>query len=123
MIKHAALLALVVLLAGCVTPPEPVALKPQSRIAHIRVASLPPYSCIFINGEFMGVTPLTIPVEADAEGKWKHGVRIQCEVPHSRAKDEYYSPEGFAVPRNLLFRVPGYETWYTSTQRYQPTVQ
>jgi hypothetical protein len=77
-----------------------------------------------MNGEYMGLTPLLIPVEADSEGKWKHKVLIQCQVPQDQnVEDTYNSYEGYAVPKHLLFRVPGYTTWYTATQRYAPRIQ
>jgi hypothetical protein len=77
-----------------------------------------------MNGEYMGLTPLVIPVEADSEGKWKHRVLIQCQVPQDQGvEDTYNSYEGYAVPKHLLFRVPGYTTWYTATQRYAPRIR
>jgi hypothetical protein len=74
-----------------------------------------------MNGEYMGLTPLTIPVEADPDGTWKHNVLIQCQVPQdSSIEDTYTSYEGYAVPRHLLFRIPRYVHWYSATQQYRP---
>jgi hypothetical protein len=118
--KHAAPLALVVILAGCATV-EPEVRRPDARIVPLKIASQPPGACIFVNGEFMGMTPLTIPVEASPEGKWKHDVFIQCQVPQDTStEDNYTSYKGYAVPRHLLFRIGRYIFWYSATQQNKP---
>jgi hypothetical protein len=112
--------ALTVALTGCTTTPPDVR-RPDTRIVPMKIASQPVGAAIFMNGEYMGLTPLTIPVEADAEGKWKHSVRIQCQVPQDPfSEDTYTSYRGYAVPRHLLFRVPKYIHWYTATQQRKP---
>jgi hypothetical protein len=116
-----ALLALA--LAGCATV-QPEVRRPDARIVYVKIASAPMGACVFMNGEYMGLTPLTMPVEADADGKWKDAVRIQCQVPHDQFnQDSYRSPAGYAVPKHLLFRVPKYMTWYRATQKYPTTIQ
>jgi hypothetical protein len=116
-----ALAILALALAGCTTV-EPEVRRPDARIVHIKIASAPLGSAVFFNGEYMGLTPLTMPVEADADGNWKHPVRIQCQVPHDPFnQDTYRSPAGFAVPKHLLFRVPKYMTWYRANQKYPPS--
>ena len=105
-------------LAGCSTM-QPEVQRPDTRIVHIKIASAPVGACVFMNGEYMGQTPLTVPVEADAEGRWKTGVRFQCQVPQDPYnQDTYRSPAGYAVPKHLLFRVPKYMLWHTATQQY-----
>ena len=109
-----------VVLSACATV-EPEVRRPDARIVPLKIASQPPGACIFVNGEFMGMTPLTIPVEATPEGKWKHDVFIQCQVPQDTStEDTYTSYKGFAVPRHLLFRIQRYMFWYSATQQHQP---
>jgi hypothetical protein len=118
------LAVLAVALAGCATvapPPEPEVRRPTARMVPIKVASQPVGAVVFLNGEYMGLTPLTIPVEADAEGRWRHSVRIQVQVPQDPfSEDTYTSYRGYAVPKHLLFRVPRYVHWYTATQQHRP---
>jgi len=107
-------------LSACATV-EPEIRRPTTRIVPIKVASQPIGSVVFMNGEYMGLTPLTIPVEADAEGRWRHSVRIQVQVPQDPfSEDTYTSYRGYAVPKHLLFRVPRYVHWYTATQQHRP---
>jgi hypothetical protein len=107
-------------LAGCATV-EPEVRRPTARIVPMKVASQPPGAVVFLNGEYMGLTPLTIPVEADPDGAWRHDVRIQVQVPQDASiEDTYTSYEGYAVPKHLLFRVPRYVHWYSATQQYRP---
>ncbi len=118
--RHAAPLALVVILAGCAAV-EPEVRRPTARIVAMKVASQPIGACVFLNGEYMGLTPLTIPVEADADGAWRHDVRIQVQVPQDASvEDTYTSYEGYAVPKHLLFRIPRYVHWYSATQQHRP---
>ena len=120
--KHAAPLALVVILAGCTTI-EPEIRKPTARIVNLKIASQPTGAVIFMNGEYMGMTPLTIPVEADAEGNWQHNATIQCQVPHDTSvEDRYTSYTGFPVPKHLLFRIQRYLNWHTASQRHPTTI-
>ena len=58
-------------LVGCATP-EPEVRRPTARIVPMKIASQPIGAVVFLNGEYMGLTPLTIPVEADADGAWQH---------------------------------------------------
>jgi hypothetical protein len=117
--RHLAILTAAVL-SACATP-EPEIRRPTTRIVPIKVASQPIGAVVFLNGEYMGLTPLTIPVEADAEGRWRHSVRIQCQVPQDPfSEDTYTSYRGYAVPKHLLFRVPRYVHWYTATQQHRP---
>jgi hypothetical protein len=112
--------ALAFALTGCTTTPPDVR-RPDTRIVPMKIASQPVGAAIFMNGEYMGLTPLTIPVEADAEGEWKHDVRIQCQVPQDPfSEDTYKSYTGYAVPKHLLFRVPKYMHWYSATQQQRP---
>jgi hypothetical protein len=107
-------------LSACATV-EPEIRRPTARIVPMKIASQPIGAVVFMNGEYMGLTPLTIPVEADAEGRWRHSVRIQVQVPQDPfSEDAYTSYRGYAVPKHLLFRVPRYVHWYTATQRTRP---
>ena len=111
------LLSISLLLAACVTPPE--VRRPTARMVTINIVSLPPGAAIYHNAEFIGVAPLQRTVEADADGNWKQPTRFQAYVPHDTSNyEEAVFPEGFAVPKNMLLRVPGYTEWYTSMQRY-----
>jgi len=108
------------ILSACTTV-EPDIRRPTARIVPMKIASQPIGAVVFLNGEYMGLTPLTIPVEADADGAWRHDVRIQVQVPQDASiEDTYTSYEGYAVPKHLLFRVPRYVHWYTATQRTRP---
>jgi hypothetical protein len=107
-------------LVGCAAP-EPDIRRPTARIVPMKIASQPIGAVVFLNGEYMGLTPLTIPVEADPDGTWKHNVLIQCQVPQdSSIEDTYTSYEGYAVPKHLLFRIPRYVHWYSATQQHRP---
>ena len=111
------LLLISLLLAACATPPE--VRRPTARMVTINIVSLPPGAAIYHNAEFIGVAPLQRTVEADADGNWKQPTRFQAYVPHDTSNyEEAVFPEGYAVPRNMLLRVPGYTEWYTSMQRY-----
>ncbi len=118
--RHAAPLALAAVLTACTTV-KPEVRRPTVRVVPMKIASQPLGAVVFMNGEYMGLTPLTIPVEADPDGAWRHDVRIQCQVPQdSSIEDTYTSYEGYAVPRHLLFRIPRYVHWYSATQQYRP---
>jgi hypothetical protein len=118
--RHAAPLALAAVLTACTTV-EPEVRRPTARIVAMKIASQPVGAVVFLNGEYMGLTPLTIPVEADPDGAWQHDVRIQVQVPQdSSIEDTYTSYEGYAVPRHLLFRIPRYVHWYSATQQHRP---
>jgi hypothetical protein len=118
--RHAAPLALAAVLTACTTV-EPEVRRPTARIVPMKIASQPIGAVVFLNGEYMGLTPLTIPVEADPDGAWRHDVRIQVQVPQdSSIEDTYTSYEGYAVPKHLLFRVPRYVHWWSATQQHRP---
>jgi hypothetical protein len=118
--RHAAPLALAAVLTACTTV-EPEVRRPTARIVAMKIASQPLGAVVFLNGEYMGLTPLTIPVQADPDGAWQHDVRIQVQVPQdSSIEDTYTSYEGYAVPRHLLFRIPRYVHWWSATQQHRP---
>ena len=120
--KTTTLLCFSLLLAACATPPE--VRRPTARMVTINIVSLPPGAAIYHNAEFIGVAPLQRTVEADAEGNWKQGARFQAYVPHdSSAHEEAIFPEGYAVPKNMLLRVPGYTQWHSSVQQTAVTVR
>ena len=120
--KTTTLLCFSLLLAACATPPE--VRRPTARMVTINIVSLPPGAAIYHNAEFIGVTPLQRTVEADAEGNWKQDALFQAYVPHDASRHEratFY--EGYAVPRNILLRVPGYTHWYSSVEQARPQVR
>ena len=118
--RHAAPLALAAVLTACTTV-EPEVRRPTARIVAMKIASQPLGAVVFLNGEYMGLTPLTIPVQADPDGAWQHDVRIQVQVPQdSSIEDTYTSYEGYAVPRHLFFHIPRYVHWWSVTQQHRP---
>jgi len=120
--KTTTLLCFSLLLTACAAPPE--VRRPTGRMVTITIGSLPPGAAIYHNAEFIGVAPLQRTVEADAEGNWKQPARFQAYVPHdANSYEEAVFPAGFAVPRNMLLRVPGYTHWYSSVQQAPVTVR
>ena len=113
------------LLCACATvPPEPEPQPPQNRLVTINVHTLPPGAIVYLNAEFIGVTPLQYTVEADPEGNWRKPTRFQAYVPHDTGRyEEAVFPAGFEVPRTILLRVPGYTHWHSATQPKAPSIQ
>ena len=119
--KHAAPLALVVLLAGCATDPVPDRYRTAEPVVSIEVATLPPGALVYLNAEYMGTSPVTVKLVADQFGKWKQDSVIRAVVPHdSVAFEEMVYPRGYRVPSRVLLRVPGYTHWYSATQPKPP---
>jgi hypothetical protein len=119
--KHAAPLALVVLLAGCATDPIPDDYETAEPVATMEVATLPPGALVYLNAEYIGTSPVTVKLVADRFGKWKQDSIIRAVVPHDTvAFEEMVYPRGYRVPSRVLLRVPGYTHWYSATQPQPP---
>jgi hypothetical protein len=119
--KHAAPLAVVVLLAGCATDPVPDSYRSAEPVATMEIATLPPGALVYLNAEYMGTSPVTVKLVADQFGKWKQDSVIRAVVPHdSVAYEEMVYPSGYRVPSRVLLRVPGYTHWYSATQPKPP---
>lgn len=119
--KHAAPLAVVVILAGCATDPVPERYRTAEPVATIEVATLPPGALVYLNAEYMGTSPVTVKLVADQFGKWKQDSVIRAVVPHDTvAFEEMIYPRGYRVPSRVLLRVPGYTHWYSATQQKPP---
>jgi hypothetical protein len=119
--KHAAPLAVVVLLTGCATDPVPDRYRTAEPVVSVQVATLPPGALVYLNAEYIGTSPLTVKLVADQFGKWKQDSIIRAVVPHdSVAFEEMVYPSGYRVPSRVLLRVPGYTHWYSATQPKPP---
>jgi hypothetical protein len=113
------------LLAACSAPqpqPEPIVRKAEE-VTAVRIHSLPPGCFVELNNEFMGVTPLTIRVPSH-RGTWDgrpygwHTLRVS--IPRGRGHDQRTWRTGDPVPRRVVLRVPGAETWYHANSPKPP---
>jgi len=121
--RHAAPLALVVILAGCATKPQPEPWNTEEAkpVITIDIQSIPTGAVIYMNAEYVGTTPLELKVVADKRGNWEKPTRIQAFVPHDAGNyEQAVYPAGFRVPSKLLLRVPNYTHWYSATQPKAP---
>lgn len=118
-------------LAACATPdpvPEPEVREAQE-VTAIEVHSLPPGCFVELNDEFLGVTPVTIRVPSSSgkwTGNWGQLNVLRASIPRGPGHDQKWWANGDVVPRRVVFRIPGAETWYhaNSPQRpVKPTVQ
>ena len=118
-------------LAACATPdpvPEPEVREAQE-VTAVQVHSLPPGCFVELNDEFMGVTPLTIRVpsyKGDWSGSFAQTHVLRASIPKGSGYEQKVWMTGDAVPRRVVFRIPGAETWYhaNSPKRPEkPTVQ
>ena len=120
--KHAAPLAVVVLLAGCSTlqpEPEPV-VREAVRMVSIHVASSPPNTVIEYNNEVVGVAPCVIKVPATPDGRWQsfqwvHVLRASMTDYSDWEAKEYNA--GAPVPEHVVFRLPDAQRKYMALQR------
>ena len=109
--------------AACTTPePEPVVRKAEE-VTAIRVHSLPPGCFVELNNEFLGVTPLTIRVSS-YDGDWRGGFGdlhiLRASIPRGSGFDERSWRTGDPVPKQVVLRVPGAETWYHANSARPP---
>jgi hypothetical protein len=121
---HAILALVAVTLSGCATKapqPEPWNTERAEPVVSVRIATLPPGALVYLNAEYVGVSPVTVKVVADRFGDWKQASTIRAVVPHdSVAFEEMVYPRGYRVPSRVLLRVPGYTHWYSATQPKPP---
>ncbi len=116
------LLLAAVFLAGCTAAPpvrytgvEPEVRK-TSAVKTIEITSVPVGCIVEVNGEYIGQTPLSLTVDADANGCWprRHpdgSVRsfsnqFVCTAPNG-ARDRRYWIAGDRIPEAVVFRPYG----------------
>ena len=107
-------LAVVLGLCGCETltpPPEPAVRKAQP-IVKIDVRSIPTGCVVELNGEYLGVTPLEVVVDATESGNWaSQGIGsvfvVKCSMPDGDGWEQKVWYPGHPVPKRVLFRIPG----------------
>ena len=109
--------------SACTTPkPEPVVRKAEE-VTAIRVHSLPPGCFVELNNEFLGVTPLTIRVPS-YEGGWRGRFgdwhTLRASIPRNTGYDQRSWKTGDRVPKQVVLRVPGAETWYHANSPKPP---
>ena len=117
------LAAIALCCSACTTPePEPVVRKAEE-VTAIRVHSLPPGCFVELNNEFLGVTPLTIRVPS-YEGSWRGRFggwhTLRASIPRGSGFDERSWRTGDPVPKQVVLRVPGAETWYHANSPHPP---
>jgi hypothetical protein len=112
-------------LTACTTPqpePEPVVRKAEE-VTAVQVHSLPPGCFVELNGEFLGATPLTIRVPS-YEGDWQGGgwkmYVLRASIPRGQGYEQKLWFGGDPVPKRIIFRIPGAETWYHANSRQPP---
>jgi len=123
--RAATALLLVAALTACTTPePEP---EPEVRTAQevtaVHVHSLPPGCFIELNDEFLGVTPLTIRVpsyKGDWSGSFGQLHVLRASIPRGPGHEQKVWMTGDQVPRLVVFRIPGAETWYHANSPQPP---
>lgn len=118
-------LLLPVLLSACSslqTEEEPVVRRAQE-VTAVQVHSLPPGCFVELDGEFLGATPLTIRVpsyEGDWQGAgWKMHV-LRASIPRGQGYEQKIWFGGDPIPKRVVFRIPGAETWYHANSRQPP---
>ena len=112
-------------LTACTTPqpvPEPVVRKAEE-VTAVQVHSLPPGCFVELNGEFLGATPLTIRVPS-YEGDWQGGgwkmYVLRASIPRGQGYEQKLWFGGDPVPKRIVFRIPGAETWHHANSRQPP---
>ena len=117
------LAAIALCCSACTTPePEPV-VRQAEEVTAIRVHSLPPGCFVELNSEFLGVTPLTIRVPS-YNGNWRGGFGdlhiLRASIPRDTGYDQRSWQSGDPVPKQVVLRVPGAETWYHANSPHPP---
>jgi hypothetical protein len=112
-------------LTGCTTlePDNEPIVRKAKEVSKIHVHSLPPGCFVELNGEFMGVTPLTIRVPS-YEGGWSGDFGqyhiLRASIPRARGHDQKFWRTGDPVPKRVVFRIPGAERWYHANSPKPP---
>lgn len=112
------------MLSACTTTPEEEAVVRRAQeVTAVQVHSLPPGCFVELNGEFLGATPLTIRVpsyEGDWQGAgWKTYV-LRASIPRGQGYEQKIWFGGDPIPKRVVFRIPGAETWYHANSRQPP---
>ena len=113
------------MLAACTTtiPEEEPVVRRAQEVTAVQVHSLPPGCFVELDGEFLGATPLTIRVpsyEGDWQGAgWKMHV-LRASIPRGQGCEQKIWFGGDPIPRCVVFRIPGAETWYHANSRQPP---
>ena len=118
-------LLLAMMLAACTStkPEEEPVVRRAQEVTAVQVHSLPPGCFVELNGEFLGATPLTIRVpsyEGDWQGNgWKMHV-LRASIPQGQGYEQKIWFGGDPIPKRVVFRIPGAETWYHANSRQPP---
>lgn len=109
------------LLVGCTAPPARYAgvepgVRRAERIKTIRITSVPTGCIVELNGEYIGQTPFSLTVDADANGCWprRHPDgsmrtlinRFVCTAPTGISDSRSWA-DGDRIPDMVLFRPCG----------------
>ena len=118
--KHAAPLALVAILAGCQTAPEPL-VREGIRMVPVQVATTPPGAIIEYNNEVVGVSPCTIKIPATPDGCWRdfqraHVLRAEMADYSDWEYKEYNA--GAPIPQHVVFILADAQRRYMQQQRW-----
>lgn len=120
--SRSACLAAALLLAGCAASATPryAGVEPEVRrteaVKTIRIMSVPAGCIVELNGEYIGQTPFTLTVDADANGCWPrcyangsartHSSLFVCTAPNGYSDSRHWIV-GDRIPDVLLFRPLG----------------
>lgn len=117
--KHAAPLALVVLLAGCQTAPEPI-VRQGIRMVSVQVATSPPNAIIEYNNEVVGVAPCVIKIPATSDGRWRDFQYVhvlRAEMPDYSDWEYKQYNAGAPIPHHVVFILPDAQRKYLEARR------
>jgi len=120
------LLLLAMMLAACTTtiPEEEPVVRRAQEVTAVQVHSLPPGCFVELDGEFLGATPLTIRVpsyQGEWQGAgWKMHI-LRASIPRGQGSEQKLWFGGDQVPKRVVFRIPGAETWYHANSQQPPT--
>jgi hypothetical protein len=114
-----------VLLAGCATTPQPDPPKAKE-VATIHVHSLPPGCFVELNGDFIGATPCAVTVDSSS-GNWPGWgyETYELTVWLPKQSTAYWRRMFFGgqkIPKRVVARIQGAESWYHSMSPQQPRV-
>jgi len=112
-----AILTVLTLAGGCVTPPEhadPKVHGPRGGIAfRVEVETRPPGARIEVNDDFVGISPTNIVVWGDADGSFHNMGQRYCVVrAYPTGEGQYVQTKNFAtgwrgqedlIPKHIFF--------------------